>query len=124
MKTTQQILTARAHEIIDTLGLGDWSLLARLEELSHVYLAIGPTVLSKKGELQEFELVDARDFTNATRAVGANEPAVIPSAPNHPNDIIEKADQPRVVPTPTENELMGARYQGRAVAEAAKKLHG
>ncbi len=25
---------------------------------------------------------------------------------------------------PTENELNGARYQGRAVAEAAKKLHG
>jgi len=25
---------------------------------------------------------------------------------------------------PSENELAGARYQGRAVAEAAKKLHG
>jgi NAD(P)H dehydrogenase (quinone) len=25
---------------------------------------------------------------------------------------------------PSENELAGARYQGRAIAEAAKKLHG
>ena len=25
---------------------------------------------------------------------------------------------------PSENELAGARYQGRAIAEAARKLHG
>lgn len=35
---SEEIYKKRAHELIDTLGLDDWSLLARLEELRFMYL--------------------------------------------------------------------------------------